>query len=659
MDLNDFSIFNKTFLKSIYSKFGFFKRRYSITTLFYILNKGNHQKKLPFLSVDSFYESDTISDKFIINNSWKYNQLKSTLQILKEKQNENSNLTDIITFSIVPSLFLFFIDEQTFDSFIDFINELSPENDQAGFNLQALLSRSLFVSPLFTRFTHQVFYHLLQTFPYNEITTFQERDSYFIEKAKKSILDQIKSNLNIFPSYISIFFQKFNNKARIKELFRLSFIEPFIQNPALFIAVDPWIFDIKPKNDMISHFLKIILTDIADEILEMINSNGNFFDSFAFHQEPSICRQIVTFGSVFNNIDLTTFQYIESPGKPSDIYDFINDKSLDSYTLYYGQFTEDHLLVDEGEIDKIKGTLNAHFSPFQYYFFKIDDEFYLLNSLLTKEVKAIKQSDTEEGQNEGENEEIKIPVKGHLLAQKPYIYLAELKEYSSLCSKGSKAFVGSQNCNLIFAHRYLQNFTFNNYLTERKDLSCYDMIISDFLTNDFGNILQMMKSGEGFSKEVLNLLNDRASFFKHSNQLRDIFSDSSDPYAKISHINQLILSILTSNNKQGGFTMVESENMIPTYLLLLLFANPPHLVSNIVYFLEFFDDKMYNSGDPSISCFMYIHGSSQYFMDLLKRSLDGGSVNLEGLKRTEDGSAPPSSRPLSKFIRTLFKIHDK
>ena len=146
------------------------------------------------------------------------------------------------------------MEEDSLNSYITLINELSNKPGQ----LYIQLSRSLFISPYFTKFVHQFLYFNATD---NYILNYKSCDQIVIENIRRKILNSFLMNIDQFPLYLSLFLHKIENKSLVKEIFKRAFCEELIENPSIFFANDFWIIESNSKSEEISNFLRDIFND--------------------------------------------------------------------------------------------------------------------------------------------------------------------------------------------------------------------------------------------------------------------------------------------------------------------------------------------------------------------------------------------------------------
>ena len=180
---------------------------------------------------------------------------------LNENNALDQKLIDIITYSLIPSFYLMFLEKNSFVNFIEFINELKlnyEQNPQTN-PLHYLFSRSLFVSPIFLTFVRKVLHNTLQPL-YGS-----DQSNISISRIKHQIILSFKENIHHIPSYMVHFFS--DVKDTINFLDKCLF-EPLIENPTLFLIVD---FNVVSNKKMTE--FKEVLKLVFDEQLQPSKAN--------------------------------------------------------------------------------------------------------------------------------------------------------------------------------------------------------------------------------------------------------------------------------------------------------------------------------------------------------------------------------------------------
>lgn len=316
------------------------KYHYSKILMMHILNKLDYRKK----PVESFDITELKCEEQIIPNDFYYKNLAATINDFKYRRQYFSNLIDIITFGLIPSLFLMFLDEKAFDDFIELIMNLSTSEEDIDF--QILLSRSIFFSPIFLQFTNSVFYQLLKS-PYINLFYLDNaviNNNYF-KDFQKALLNSIKTNIHMCPLTIIKFLKAFQSKSKLTlvQILKKCIFDPIIANPSIFLVNDVWISEIKNESEKISSILKFTLTDeIVEQIGEIFETNDSYFNPFLNKNNFNVDHQFIIYHRIIDMIDLVSMNQIQSILKgdePSkDILDLIYDKGFKEYSLYSCHF---------------------------------------------------------------------------------------------------------------------------------------------------------------------------------------------------------------------------------------------------------------------------------------------------------------------------------
>lgn len=244
----------KTFKQSFISQ-NIKEKHYYTRVLFLTTFNSN---KIPFTNNNAFYLEDTESEIFQIPhifNPSKSEVFARKLISLEERGALSNQLIDIITFSIIPSFFLMFLEKNAFTLFRKFINKFKKDTKPTQLGYQ--LSRSLFVSPMFLSFLRKIMHDILQPV-YSSESSFTSTS-----RLQQLILDSFTKNVCFIPSYINLFFEK---NDYIYEFLKECLFTPFIANPENFEIID-----FNAKNDEKLHnFTEILKTIFDDEFIKQI-----------------------------------------------------------------------------------------------------------------------------------------------------------------------------------------------------------------------------------------------------------------------------------------------------------------------------------------------------------------------------------------------------
>jgi hypothetical protein len=140
---------------------------------------------------------------------------------------KNPLIHDVITFSIVPTLFNFFILPQSEEQFFEFLHQLEPSK----FDIYA---RVLFVTPQFVRFVHKSFYPLFQ----GRLNSSRRGSHIRLITDITPFINSWKANAPLHcPAYISRLLQESPNSLRT---FCECFMTPFLKEPQRWHVWDAW-----------------------------------------------------------------------------------------------------------------------------------------------------------------------------------------------------------------------------------------------------------------------------------------------------------------------------------------------------------------------------------------------------------------------------------
>ena len=346
MDSSIDEVFQK-FKENYYQNINQYKQYFAKITVIYLLQKLDRQKQIPFCDPNKFYSTKKSIPENKINDKWTFDQLLELLNITSDKEENDIDLINIISFSVIPSIFLFFTEEESFNSFISFINNLSNKPSQ----FYILFSRALFVSPLFTNFIFHVFY-------YNITDVYlQKMGEKVIEKIREKILISFVSEFDFFPEYLSIFFRKIENKSIAREIFKHALCEEMIKNPSIFFATDSWHICFPTKSEEVSNFLRVIINDqMIDDMLMIIEEKNNYCNSFLSREISFAYHQFISNHTVFDNFDLISLDFIENNSE--NLYEIILEKKNEDYCIFNYVLRNVELENDDQQLN-IKSIENA------------------------------------------------------------------------------------------------------------------------------------------------------------------------------------------------------------------------------------------------------------------------------------------------------------
>lgn len=328
-------LFNQNFLQDFKEKYMeqmIQEKHYYARVLFMLYS--SEIKKLPFKNPNAFYLDNTqpkieeIPEKFEIAPK---NGTESNFSLLIKKLEINncldSIMIDIITFSLIPSLYFMFLEEDSINSFCNMILSLQSyyNNKDITRKLHYKLARSLFISPMFLFFIRRVMHNILQPMFDNPFLNNNDR-------SKKIIQQQIKSsfsdNICMIPSYIQVFLNQVKDTFNfLKECLFL----PIINNPALFLVIDV-ISESESSLQMkkYSDILNLIFDDqLIQEISQIIVQNKDSENSHFIYENKNNIGKLESGIKIIDSVDLYAFHLIEKYIKNEDYTNNVNNPNAD------------------------------------------------------------------------------------------------------------------------------------------------------------------------------------------------------------------------------------------------------------------------------------------------------------------------------------------
>lgn len=620
------------------------KRHFAKIQLIIFYFRYKKLKKIPFKELNSININKQISPELkILKDIWKPENLSKKLRFLLGKEEKFSQLIDCISYSIIPSLFCMFLEEETFELFTPFIQNLNKNKGDA-FNLQKLFSRPLFVSPHFLRFTRQVFYPLLRPFYANNLTFNAEQH---VEKLREQIIKSIYANIDFCPLYIHQFLSKIQSDDQLlKGVMKESFFDSLIEFPALFQTIDPWLINSPQENSKIIEILKATIDDgfiqkVTNIFIDPKSFEGRVFsfeEMFAFIQDNKIIDNIDKF--VTKKFERYSLNNITDPEK--NIIDEIVEKKFESYELYNFKFDHEIQNTSQYERTTIKNDSKESFHDF-------DRTTILLNILLTQDIQVAPS----------------IPDGVYKLIKSKYV--SDFFHFATDFRQKSKLIVGNYGFGIILMQRYFSKIKFNSYMIYRSDLKKYDDLINNYLMIHFKEVAQFVierinrsnSKLKPFISEIIDGLGDALN--DDSIRLRNIFLENNDPISKLLYMkriisNKMFFAVLKNKVDTDELTF---DDYTCIYLLIFAYTNPRRMVSNLVFISEFFFDKvsisLTNLRDEFyanfVSTLSLLSTCVDFFIDFnqLKRfSIDHGSQDSSSFLENRKNDI--------KMFRIYFKI---
>lgn len=701
-----------------------FKQYYAVISMIYLLEKCE-QKRLPFANVKSFCTKKFEPTSKNIENEWGFENVLQKLILLNGNEGKYKDLIDLVTFSLVPSLSLEFLEANSINKFIEFVGKLPP-------TLQPLLSRSIFVSPFFLQFIHLIFYYDLKPF-YEGIFTacFPYYNNSFQKNIQNKFLASIKLNIHLLPSYISLFLNSFKNIRQRELILKQAFFHQIIKYPAMFSIVNHHICENEDQYLAVSNFLKQLFTDdFIHEFDQIIISSIFFKDTFLNQQYSDKYYSSFKNCKIFSNIDEFIMEEINAIDTKLtnneanyDIYELIKGKKIQNYYLFRGKYSDDEddfdinnpiyqqSLRQENDgwshakdllkkspplpslpqidndaanqndnkgstkgkpnfISMINSTLVNKYDPmnsisdfltynmirnsvrnishYKTEFQKMKTEHnevkeaitagHILKSEINKltiNIEHILISNSEyfiSYMTKNENISIKIPTKIHEIVSNPIQTIEKLISYTELAYETIKPITGNADSYSILAQRYYSNFRFNDFLALRSDLIKYDQKIQNCLVNNFHVIKEIItdkaKELDSGEKIFLKTLQYQITDFDiYSKKVITAFESNSDPISKTSDILSAIQFFLDKFGQDPG---IGPDAIINMTEFLLAYANPPHMLSNIIYIMEFCNFKE-SCGKVTKLCHEAYNVALKF--DLIIRHLHIFDLDLEKIPR--------------------------
>ena len=472
-----------------------------------------------------------------------------------------------------------FLEQKSFDSYLDFIAELiRTENDPI--LLQNLFLRPLFVTPNFLSFTKSVFYPLLKPF-FTGIIKFDKE--LHVDKLRQDIITSISENISLCPNNILFFIKKFENKFNfLKEVIKFCFIDQLIEYPSLFQAIDPWLF-FSEKNKEICELLRDTIDDgLIENIIKIFTSDPCFqslrpftFDGkFEFIQKSKIISNIDEFAVK------KIYGIVDEEREIKEIIDDIINKNFEEYDVFLFKFEGE--ASKQSPKDEYKNV--KYFDNEEKNVDRFDMTTLLLNTVFTKDMRPelAKSIPQMVAKVNFEKEERKFKLKAEKF----------IKNYQST--------IGTFSSEIIFSQFYYSKIKFYDYLCYRQDLQVYDKIIFDFLLIGFDQVIteifKIIDTSRSVIKPVFQSIvrNDLNQMKKYAVGLKEAFLENTDPLSKMMHIKSVVeetFSVFFSIN----LDKLSDEDFILAYMLIFAYANPPRFVSNLVFIYDFSYENNNNS----------------------------------------------------------------
>ena len=328
----------------------------------FFMNYFKKVNKLPFTNKEALLLTNRDGKSLIIEKKGEGNEeripeifsiyegnvfLKTLIKLLNAKilssestPDSTKILTDYVTYSLIPSLYLMFIESKSFNLFCKLICQLkkSYEDKTISDPFHYTLSRSLFVSPLFLKFIHQTIYPNIK---YIYESHFPINYEQYRTSSQEKMLESFKSNLCFIPSYIPKFLREVKDT---KNFLVESLFKPMFENPEQFLIIDIYHTDYDDIINEIKNILQLIFTpNLIDHISQIIDS-CNESEKSLFVKEKINNNEITIYDRVINSIDIKVFSLIneiidQKESKTIDLFSILNnDDQLKFYkTQFYGE----------------------------------------------------------------------------------------------------------------------------------------------------------------------------------------------------------------------------------------------------------------------------------------------------------------------------------
>ncbi|OHS95361.1 hypothetical protein TRFO_38527 [Tritrichomonas foetus] len=256
-------------------------------------------------------------------------------KIIDKLQDLNDErLISTIAFGIIPSYYSFFIHEQQFEDFLDFINLFEDDNQKI------IFSTALFCSPIVVNFIHDVFSPIFR--PFCQAT--KPLSCLKIKNIQKQLLNSLNANKFNFPTTLKQFINHFYQSNKVKQkqfaiiLLKTNLFKKIIQFPEAFQVFDIGLLEFHP------------------ETKEICNKMEKIFDD----------KFISNFLEIILEIKVNNICYVSKEIDPSIGFSIF----LDPFDLAFIDFAKEFIKNEENEKSL---TFNDYFDKCdKYYFVKIN-----------------------------------------------------------------------------------------------------------------------------------------------------------------------------------------------------------------------------------------------------------------------------------------------
>lgn len=290
------------------------KHFYDQIFLMEIWNRHPEVQVIPFANSELFFETEVDIVVTEISSKLASLSISDTINELDNSLKTDQDLIDVITFSLLPSLYFFFSEEISFNNFCEFITKMQSHQESQSLDFHFQFARSIFLSPLVLKSLNSFFALILEPF-YSDVFTFSDYNLLpeTIPNLRKELLDSLKDNVSQLPIYLSIFFSKVcsgENACSPATYMKRCLFTPLLENPLLYQIVNSRLFETPQQLEGMKNFLKELFSDeFINEFTEII-VNNQFFDKSLL--SPSDTGQLDSkafFSRLTSHFILSTFDF--------------------------------------------------------------------------------------------------------------------------------------------------------------------------------------------------------------------------------------------------------------------------------------------------------------------------------------------------------------
>ena len=464
-----------------------------------------------------------------------------------QKEIKNIDLSDqkrvdIITFSIIPSFFDYFIgSKSSLDNFITFIKNISDDNKKTVF------ARGLFLTPMLIKLTKSVFFHALEPYLYDESLFLKIQTNP--QKIRSQIYDNFQKKINLFPRFVVYFLRK-QRKDLQTYYIKNSYLNEIIKCPEKFFVFPSWIRD---TYEFSKQVIQIINDDgLKSKIVSLITDLKGKVKDLAFISTTGLIRK-----HIFSNLDLSINENhdINEISIYSQIYSTHNNSEFPgSNPELFKTLYKPKNLVSECSYYMRKLLINAPRFPNKYDPYPDDSELHIIRRFLLEECDPMNKSNSQylfQKLNKYANNEkfqlekiIRAAVEINKHQKEIRLMISENK-----CSENRKSFrtyLEKMNRKLIeyLLQIYLRNVFFEN-LDENLILSSFEPLTNpkDFKNNFIKYSNPVTTSDIPHKTKVMELLYHR---FAKNLKFDDFLN--SNPY--LIEIDECLQKIILTNDSK-------------------------------------------------------------------------------------------------------------